>query len=116
MHNRSNEFCILTGNDLEQEMKEITDFFQKIENYKNKILKCKEDSELRDSIYLSEQQIKQLLIQNINLINIITDDTIKIYIDSIFRLEEDISYENKYKFTDESLETFLTSILIFSDD
>jgi hypothetical protein len=103
----------------DQEMEEITNFFDEVESLKNKILtqlQLKQpDVKIispNSSYILSECEIINLLLQNVNLVNIISEETIKIYVDSFFKLKEDGYFE----LTENSLESFLTSIMIFSNN
>lgn len=102
---------------LSRECDEIIEFFDSVEDVKKRILNYKSSSpELKDTNSLTNENIKELLYKNVNLFNVISDDTVRIYIETIFEIEkvhEEIVY---YKFTDNSLDTFLTSILIFRQD
>ncbi len=95
----------------EKEMEEITEFFTEVESMKNKILK--EDPVLKNNSNLfTRKEITNLLIQNLKLLNIISEDTIQIYVESFFKKNE----HGKYELTEDSLEGFLTSIMIFSNN
>jgi hypothetical protein len=96
-----------------EECKEIEVFFEGVDEVKSKIMNDKLKGDLKDKVSLSTEEIKMLLISNVNIINVISDDTIRIYIETIFEkeLERDL-----YKFTEKSVETLLTSILIFKQD
>jgi hypothetical protein len=102
----------------EQEMEEITNFFNQVDSLKIKILtqlqldKPETKNSSSKAFILSKSKIISLLLQNVNLVNIISEETIKIYVDSFFKEKEDGNYE----ITDNSLESFLTSIMIFSNN
>src|SRR4051812_27248766 len=113
-HKEINEFSLLEAKNLDEELKEITSFFDQVGTVKGKILKDKESSDLKSEIYLKDDKIIDLLYKNANIFNVITEDTIKSYIDTFF--EKHNNDKSLFKFTDEDLETFLTSILIFKQD
>ena len=96
----------------EKEIEEITEFFSDVESKKKKIfLQLNEDPVLKQNSNLfTREGITNLLIKNLNLLNVISEDTIKIYVESFFKKNED----GKFELTEESLEGFLTSIMIFS--
>lgn len=102
--------------DLDDEMKQITDFFDEVEKIKKKILNEFLNKNIpRSNIgYIAkENQIKSVLSENINLINVISDDTIKIYMDTFFHKTRD---QDIYQVSEDALEQFLTSISIFKKD
>jgi len=102
----------------DQEMEEITNFFAEVNSLKIKILtqlQSKQPDEKNsspNSFILSESEIINLFLQNVNLVNIISEETVKIYVDSFFKFKEDGNFE----LTENSLESFLTSIIIFSNN
>ena len=111
---KSNEFNLLNDKNLDEELKEITIFFDQVGSVKERILNEKV-SKYKDKEFLKDDQILELLYGNVNLFNVITDDTVKVYIETFFERRTS-EHANEYKFTEVSLETFLTSILIFAQD
>ena len=105
-------YSILQENDLNEEVKEIEDFFIKVDSVKSKILNHLEKGALKDLKYLQPEQLYNLLNENMNLLKVITKETVDIYIDCFFEKNS----SQLYIFSHESLETFLTSILIFAEE
>jgi hypothetical protein len=102
---------------LAEECEEIIEFFDGVEDVKKKILNDKKNStELKEKHSLTNDEIKGLLYKNVNLFNVISDDTVRIYIETIFEMDRVHGEIIYYKFTETSLDTFLTSILIFKQD
>jgi hypothetical protein len=104
----------------EEEMKEITEFYDQVEDYKNKILdkvgwsRNNKDRD-REEIKLNSQRFIEVLNENVSLMNVISEDTIKIYIETFFTKSVQEN-EELFIITEENVETFLTSILIFKND
>jgi hypothetical protein len=123
-----------------EEEKEIEEFFHLVETTKLGIL-----NDIKTSGYcnglnssMSFLEIFDLFSKHSNLLNVISKKTVEVYVDSIFERENksgsflvegevekksnesnDHSYKSndiRYIFTADSLEKFLTSILIFSDN
>ena len=128
MSNQS-EFCLIKDqslHEIDEELKEIEVFFDDVKNIKDKIIKDKQSSELNGLNSLKSSQIIKLLNNHLKLFNVISESTVRIYIDSIFEQDGMMIYQNNenyennddnlYKFTEEALETFLTSILIYKQD
>ena len=101
----------------EQEEKEIEDFFVNVETAKNKILNDVVNSYKTNEMTL--ENILEVFHKNVSIFNVISDSTIRIYIESIFNKVENSNTNNsevKYYVTDKALEDFLTSIYIFSEN
>ena len=99
----------------EEEIQEITKFFSQVELMKNKILSQlkQEDVLIKQNCNLfTREELTDLLIKNLNLLELISKDTIRIYVESFFKENEDA----KFEVNEESLEGFLTSIMIFSNN
>jgi hypothetical protein len=123
-----------------EEEKEIEEFFHLVETTKLRILNDIKTSGNCNGLKgsMSFLELFDLFSKHSNLLNVISKKTVEVYVDSIFERENksvsvlvegevenksnesndhlDKSNDIRYIFSPDSLEKFLTSILIFSDN
>ncbi len=96
---------------LEEEMNEIKNFLSKVDESKMKILDKMNKIPNKDHYLVSNEELMKIISENVKLHNTISEDTVKIYIESTFDKRDDW-----IEITETTMENFLTSILIFSED